>query len=152
MSYAIEIQKERARLVDIDGRSREVEFYLHTESPPGNRAETLSDRLNDPSLEFIPCDVDGRTSLFRLASIAYVELESPPAEFEAMEQIGIQREAVRLELVNGETLVGEAVYSAPQPASRVSDLLNTPTRRFLFVVSEGRTLVVQRQAVARIEL
>lgn len=152
MSYAIEVGRVTASIVDRRGQRFEAAVFLHTVSPHLFAAETVADRLNDPEIEFLPCEIEGRTELLRLAAICYVELAETAPEVERSDEVGAVHARVRLELCCGETLEGELIYEAPAFTDRVSDLLNDRPPRFVLLASNGRTLFVRRDAIDRVRL
>lgn len=152
MSYAIEVGRIEATVVDRNGSASPVTFFLHTVSPHQFTTETLADRLNDPATEFLPCEIDGQTELLRLSSMAYVEIPGAAPELRRLEEIGAARTPVRLVLDGGFNLEGELVYEAPATTNRVSDLLNERASRFLLLDCGDRTLFVRRDAVSRVRV
>ncbi len=152
MDLTIQVERVAASIVDRRGRSSEVVFFLHTDSPHLYATETVADRLNDRETRFLPCEVGGRTELIRLSSVSYVEIHGLAPEIERLEEIGAVRRKVELDLDCGDSLAGELIYEAPSNTDRVSDLLNSRATRFLLLASGERTLFVRRDAVARVRL
>jgi hypothetical protein len=152
MDLTIQVERVAASVVDKKGRTSEIVFFLHTVSRHLFATETVADRLNDPETRFLPCEVEGSIELIRLGSISYVELHGLAPEFERLQEIGAVHSNVELELDCGDSLVGELIYEAPPNADRVSDLLNSRATRFMLLVSGKRTLLVRRDAVARVRL
>ena len=150
MDLTIQVERVAASVVDRKGRASEIVFFLHTVSPHLFATETVADRLNDPQTRFLPGEVAGRTELVRLSSLSYVEIHGLPPEIERLEEIGAVHTKVELELDCGDRLAGELVYEAPPTTERVSDLLNSRATRFLLLASDGRTLFVQCDAIARV--
>ena len=148
----IKVERVAASVVDRNGRSSDLVFFLHTVSPHLFATETVADRLNDPETEFLPCEVEGRTELLRLDSLSYVEIRGLAPEIERLDEIGAVHAQVELELDCGDSLAGELIYEAPPKAPRVSDLLNSRATRFLILASGDRTLFVRRNAIARVRV
>ncbi len=152
MDLTLQVERVAASIVDRRGRSSEVAFFLHTVSPHLYATETVADRLNDPEIRFLPCEIGSRTELVRLSSLSYVEIHGLVPEMERLEEIGAVHAGVELELDCGDTLAGELIYEAPPTTDRVSDLLNSRSTPFLLLASGTRTLFVRRDAVARVRL
>jgi hypothetical protein len=148
MSLAVETRVLAVRIVALDSRASEAELFLHTVADRTARPESLDDRLNG-GYAFVPVRVAGRIELLNLDHIAYVACAGESPEVAARLEVGAHREAAELDLVHGETLAGELVYTLPPGHARVSDLLNSPTERFLLLVAAGSTLFVNRAAVVR---
>ncbi len=152
MGLEIEVDKLAAHLVELDGSSFDVHFFLHQVGPHALRHESVGDRLNDPESRFLPCEIDGFTWLVRVAGIAYVRFDEPPPELALLEEVGALRARVDLLLRSGEHLRGELVYEARSPSGRVSDFLNADPQRFLLVHTRQGVFYVHRDAVSRIRV
>ena len=152
MDLTLQVERVAASIVDRQGRSSEVAFFVHTVSPHLFASETVADRLNDPETRFLPCEVAGRTELVRLSALSYVEIQGLVPEIERLEEIGAAHSDVELELDCGAALAGQLIYEAPPNTDRVSDLLNERATRFLLLASGNRTLFVRRDAIARVRL
>lgn len=150
MDYTIQVDRVEASIVDRSGKASAATFFVHTVSPHQFATETVADRLNEPDVGFIPCEVAGRTELVRLNSISYVEIHGPAPEIKRLEEIGAARTAVQVEMDCGESLDGELVYESPPTTDRVSDLLNSRGDRFLLLACQDRTLFVRRDAITRV--
>ena len=148
MSLAVETRAIAVRVVALDARATEAELFLHTVGERTARPESLDDRLNG-GFAFVPVRVAGRIELLNLDHIAYLACAGETPEVAARLEVGAQREAAELDLVHGETLAGDLVYTLPPGHARVSDLLNSPTERFLLFGAGGETLFVNRAAVVR---
>ncbi len=152
MSFAIEVQKIPIRLVNVSGQATEARLFLHLASSHDYRSETVGERLNDPKVDFLPFEIDGRILLIRLSSLAYAEVREAPPELARMDEIGASHEVVTLILQSGESLQGELVYEAAPENPRVLDLMNTRQHRFLLLQTDNKTLFVRRKAVVRVEV
>lgn len=150
MDLTIQVERVAASVVDRNGRSSDLVFFVHTVSPHLFAAETVADRLNDPETSFLPCEAEGHTELVRLSSLCYVEIHGLAPEIERLEEIGAARTRVELELDCGDSLAGELVYETPPTTDRVSDLLNSRATRFVLLADGDRTLFVRRDAIARV--
>lgn len=150
MSYAVEVERRAARLVDAGGSSREVVFFLHTVRKHDYRHESLADRLNDLDARFVPCEIDGRIELLQIDWIVYVEPRGRLPEFDRLVEEGAIRTLVEVDLVTGESLRGALLYEAPIDNDRVSDLLNTRADRFLALQGEGWSRLVRCGAITRL--
>ncbi len=150
MSYAVDIALLPARIVAFDGQETWARIFLHAASERYPRAEVVADRLNDPRLRFLPCEVDGAIELFQLSWVAYVEYEGRLPEVEELERVGAVRQKVTLGLVTREVLVGDLLYVMPEGQSRVSDLLNSPRQRFLLLLTDTHTCYVNIGALVRV--
>ncbi len=152
MSLEIEVDKLTAHLVELDGASSEVAFFLHQVGPHAPRHESVGDRLNDPQSRFLPCETEGFTWLLRVGSIAYVRFSQPPPELALLEEVGASRARVDVVLRSGEHLRGELVYEARSATGRVSDYLNSSPPQFLLVQAREGTYYVNRDAISRIRV
>lgn len=148
-TYALEVRRLAVRLVAFDGEARGVDLFLRSGSERRPGAERLGDRLNDPATLFLASDADGEVELVQLAWVAYVDCGAALPEADEMIAEGASRATVELELVSGEMLAGELLYELPAARSRVLDLLNSPTTRFILMRCAERWLYVQRGAVVR---
>ncbi len=152
MGLEIEVDRLDVHLVELDGSSSEVTFFLHRVGPHAPRHESVGDRLNDPESRFLPCEIEGFTWLVRVRGIAYVRFDEPPPELELLEEVGALRARVDLVLGSGEHLRGELVYEARSTSARVSDYLNASPPRFLLVHTRQGVYYVHRDAVSRIRV
>lgn len=148
-SYEVQVDTLPVRIVWHDGRSEEVELYLHRDSRHHAGPEVLLERLNDPEASFLPVRAGGGVQLLHLRWIAYLERRGEAPEAMENEEVGAPRFHVELELAAGEVLTGDLSEILPEAQRRVSDLLNRDDRRFLLLLSGGSTLYVQRNAVVR---
>ncbi len=152
MALTIEVQKIPIRLVDVGGQASEAHLFLHLDSSQDFRSETVGERLNNPEVDFLPFEIDGRTVLISLTSLGYAEVLETPPELARMEEIGASRESVTLILQSGESLRGELVFEAAPGRTRVLDLLNAGQQRFLLLQAADKTLFVRRNAIVRVEV
>ena len=152
MDLTLQVERVAAKVVDKNGRSSELVFFLHTSSPHHFATETVFERLNDPEVRFLPVETDVDTELVRLSSLSYVEIHGLAPEIARLQEIGAVHSKVELELDCGDSLAGELLYEAPPNTDRVSDLLNSRATRFLLLVIGERTVFVRRDAIARIHL
>lgn len=148
MSYAIQVQRRQARMVSFDGKESSGELFLHATGVFGG-AQTVLERLNDPATTFVPFRSATGLELVNLRWVAYFEMEGLAPEVEQRLEVGACRERVELELVSGGTLRGDVIYERPPESRRVSDLLNSPSERFVLLVTAERTFYVHLQAVVR---
>ncbi len=152
MDLEIKVDRLPAHLVELDGSSCEVEFFLHPFGPHSLRHESVGDRLNDRSSRFLPCQIEGFTWLVRVDAIAYVRFPEPPPELALLEEVGASHARVDVLLGSGEHLRGELVFEARSVNARVSDFLNTDPPRFLLVRTQQGVFYVNRNAVSRIRV
>jgi len=149
MTLAIEVHKVDVRLHTLGGETHRASLFLHACRAREAHPETVGDRLNDRSTEFLPCEIGENVQLLRLASLAYVEMDEPPPEVQEMTEVGAHRETVELHLVSGDVLHGELFCEDQYGSCRVSDLLNTETV-FLLLDGDDRVCYVRRQAIDRV--
>jgi len=145
----IEVEPASVRVVTRGALKFLAEVFLHRASDLHPGAETLLDRLNHPSERFLPCRVGGREELIHLAHVAMIELEGEAPEIARLNELNARHVPVELDLVTGQTLRGEVVYLAPSQRSRVSDLLNHPTDKFLLMTTGEISRYVHRDSVVR---
>lgn len=146
----LEMAREPVRVVTRGGAKFLAEVFVHEASDLHPGAETLLDRLNHPQERFLPCRVGDREELVHLDQLAMIEQDTEPPELAALDELNALREETEMELVTGQTLRGELVYLAPSQRSRISDLLNHPTDRFLLTHTGGVYRYVHRGAVVRV--
>ncbi|HEY9420767.1 MAG TPA: hypothetical protein VIW92_05085, partial [Thermoanaerobaculia bacterium] len=108
------------------------------------------DRLNDPSINFLPCKIDDRTELLNLSMISHVRAFGALPEIEAKEQLGAIRQPARVTMESGYTFPGEFIYIQPSARARLSDLLNFSTERFLLFLTPTAPLYLHRDAITRL--
>lgn len=137
------------RLVFQWGEGLTGALFLRKTASPQREAETVGERLNEPDTQFLPFAAAGRVELVRLAALAFLEHPDELPEIARLRELGAAAEPVEIELMTGETLEGELLAMAPPDRRRLSDLLNQG-ETFLPLVSSGRTLYVNRDAMARV--
>jgi hypothetical protein len=148
VSFAVEVQTVAVRLVGA-GLAVDGEVFLHVVGGSGH-PETLGERLNDLSVRFLPCRVDGRVELVRVDGISFVEARAPLPELREIEEVGAVRQQVDVELAGGYHLGGELVYTRPPGSQRVSDLLNSGAERFLLLLDGDQARYLRRDALVRV--
>jgi hypothetical protein len=146
----IDVAREPGRVVTRAGHKFLAEVFVHQSSDLHPGSETLLDRLNHPRERFLPCRVGGRDELLHLDQLAMIEQDDPPPELTALDELNAFHEGMEMELVTGQTLRGELVYLAPSGRSRISDLLNHPTDRFLLTITGEVYRYVHLGAVVRV--
>lgn len=146
----LEVAREPVRVVTRGGAKFLAEVFVHQASDLHPGAETLLDRLNHPHERFLPCRVGGRDELLHLDQMAMIEQDNAPPELSALDELNAYHEEMEMELVTGQILRGELVYLAPSERSRISDLLNHPTDRFLLTVTGAVYRYVHRGAIVRV--
>jgi hypothetical protein len=144
--YTLAVRRRAVRLVGFDGSSAEATLFLRATSARGPREESLHERLNALDGEFLACESGDQIALINLAWIAYVECAAEPGE-EA--EPAMRRTRAELDLVTGESLAGELVYSARPGRARVSDLLNSTSDRFVRLDGDFQRYV-RRGAILRV--
>ena len=154
LSFLIDPPTQRhrvaVRLVALDGTAMDGEIFLQAAAYEADRLETLSAKLSDQRLRFLPVGDGHRVRLVRSRWIAYLEVAGAPGEIAELEAVGARREPVEMELVTGETLRGDLIFLPPSGNNGVFDLLNAPGDRFLILVDAERTRYVQREALTRV--
>ena len=137
------------RLVLQWGESVSGALFLRKAPSPQREPETVGARLNEPDAQFLPFAAAGRVELVRLAAVAYLEHAGELPEVARLRELGAAAEPVEIELLTGETVEGELLAIARPDRRRLSDLLNRG-ETFLPLVSSGRVLFVNRDAMARV--
>jgi len=145
----ISVERREVGLHTLAGETVDAALFLHPVGAHSPEPETVADKLNDPALTFVACEIDGEVLLVRVRSIAYVEYRERPAAVEALVATGGRLEPVELRLSTGASLAGELLYHLPPGQQRVSDLLNGG-ERFLYLVAPDATYLVQRNAIDRV--
>lgn len=146
----IEVAREPVRVVTRAGAKFLAEVFVHQASDLHPGAETLLDRLNHPQDRFLPCQVGGREELLHLDQLAMIEQDTEPPELAHLDELNAFHGGMEMELVTGQVLRGEIVYLAPSERSRISDLLNHPTDRFLLTITGTVYRYVHRGAIVRV--
>lgn len=152
MSYAIDVTRIPVRLKTLQGEDIEGAVFVHPVGHADFRPESVGDRLNDPEMRFLPCDVDGERQLVRLSSISYVVMTEPTPEVEVLEAVGATRASAELWLRSGDRLAGDLLYEAERGEERISDMLNRSRSRFLVLLDQETTYFVQCDAIDRVKL
>ena len=146
--YALAVRPSAARLVGFDGSSAAATLFLRTASARGAYPEDVHERLNGLDGEFLPCEIGGEVVLVNLAWLVYVE--NPAESGSETVEPGLRRAPAELDLVTGETLSGVLAFVARPGRSRVSDLLNSTSDRFVRLLSPGVERHVRRGAILRV--
>lgn len=131
------------------GEARTGALFLRELHTATGEPESVGGRLNDPELRFAPFSVHGTVELIRLDAVACLEYAGVLPEVERLLATGARRETVVVELMTGEVIRGEIVAHAPPERARLSDVLNG-SERFLPMLSDDRTLYVNRDAIATV--
>ncbi len=118
--------------------------------PVGSRVEHLGDRLNEPGAFFVPAEINDHSELLRLSWVAYLEHKSVLPEVKELEEMAATREPALVTLFDGSILEGDLLYVLPPERSRISDLLNNPSHRFLLMVDGETTRYVNCASIARL--
>lgn len=147
--YLLEAHRTPATVVDVAGREREGWFFLRAGGTPA-RVESLIDLLGDEQKRFLPFETAGGIELLAVAAIVYAAFEWPEAEAERLDEIGVVRTRVALEMASGHRLAGLLVHEAPASVHRVSDLLNFTRSRFVTLLGDGRAYAVHLGAILNV--
>jgi hypothetical protein len=144
--FQIPKRQAQARILLDDGRSLDSTMFLAL-SFQERRPETIADRLNDTSEEFLPVAVGQDRFLLNKSGIITVQI-SDPAELADAVDAGAREPVVRLTLAGGTGLVGKLRITMPAERSRVLDYLNASPRFLPLLTGTGVTLVHRRFIVS----
>jgi hypothetical protein len=143
--FAVPRREVAARILLDDGRTVHGSVYLAVAGLDG-RPETVAERLNDPSEEFVPVASGSDRFLLNKSGILTVHV---PVAGEAVHDMDGGREApVRISLAGGIGLLGSLHIAMPAERSRVLDYLNAAPRFLPLRSHEGVTLVHRRFIVS----
>jgi hypothetical protein len=148
-SYKLGVAGIAAEVVLWNGESIPVSFYLRLASAQGTGRETLGERLNDPETRFLACKIEDRIELLNLDWISYVRAPGILPEVGQREELGAARLRARVTVQSGYVLEGEFLSVLPSERSRLSDLLNVASERFLLFLAPAAVLYVNRAAIVR---
>ena len=148
MSLQVPMIRIRIRAILLSGTTREGFAFLHAVSDDRSGPETLGRRLRRES--FLPCELDGETLLLNLAHVAYLEHPGKLPEVESHDEVAGLRIPAQLDLVHGETLVGDLISSLPPDQGRALDLLNTLDQRFVLLADAETSRYVHHRAIIQV--
>lgn len=148
---ALAVERRVVRLAGYDGSSSQALVALAASSARVAGPETLLERLNDPRTRFLPCEIDGETSLVNLDWIAYLETTGTSApDLLAADRRGAAAARVELDLVSGESLEGELRFDPAPGRERALDALGRGSERFLLLATTPNLVYVNTAAVLRV--
>ncbi len=148
--YKVGVAGIAAEVVLATGESLSAAFYLRLASLQGMGRETLGERLNDADTRFVPCKVDDRVELLNLDRISFLRVSGPLPEVAHQEELGASRQSARIIVQGGYLLEGEFLCILPTARSRLSDLLNDSSDRFLLFLAPAAAFYINRDAIVRI--
>jgi hypothetical protein len=149
-SYKLGVAGIAAEVVLWNGESVATSFYLRLASAQGIGRETLGERLNDPETRFLPCKIDDRVELLSLKWISYLRVPGILPEVVQREELGAVRQRARVAVQSGYVLEGEFLSMLPAARSRLSDLLNACSERFLLFLAPAAVLYINRDTIVRV--
>jgi hypothetical protein len=146
--YKIPKVETRVWILLDDGRT--LEGCLFTAAiGPGGGPETVLDRLNDRSEDFLPLAADGDRFLINKSGIISVQVPGGEGVIGAEEAEAAREVPVRISLIGGMSLLGRFVITMPAERARVLDYLNAAPR-FVPLLGEGMTTLVQKRFVVTV--
>lgn len=136
-----------ARILLDDGRTLEGQLYL---APAGHdgRPETVWERLNDTSEEFVPVACGPDRFLLNKSGIITVSVADGPDAMHDDGENGAKQAAVRVSLAGGIGLIGRLHIAMPIERSRVLDYLNAAPRFLPLHSPAGITLIHRKFIVS----
>ena len=144
--FQVPRRQVHARILLDDGRTLDSTLFLAV-GAQGTRPETVSDRLNDGSEEFLPVACGQDRFLLNKSGIITVQvLEDDRDEGE---EVPAREAVVRMSLAGGMGLLGRLRIVMPAERSRVLDYLNAAPR-FLPLVVDGTTTLVHRRFIVSV--
>jgi len=146
--FQIPRRQVEARLLLDDGSTLEGHLYTALVGAEG-RPETVQDRLNDLSEEFLPLACGPDRFLLNKAGILLCEVREGQGELERLAGAGGRLVPVRLTLVGGVGVVGTLRVVMPPERSRVLDYLNRAPR-FIAIEGPGKVTLVQRRFIVTV--
>jgi hypothetical protein len=133
-----------------NGDSVECSFYLRLAGARGSGRETLGERLNDPEVRFLPCKIEDRVELLNLNSLSFIRVSGILPEVGRRLELGAVRQRARVTVQSGYLLEGEFLCVLPSERSRLSDLLNQTSDRFLLFLAPAAALYINRDNIVRV--
>jgi hypothetical protein len=137
-----------ARLVLDDGSTVEGRLFTAYVGAEG-RLESVEERLNDGSEEFVALACDEDRFLLNKAGIILCEVREGQGELDHLPGMGGRKVPVRVTLVGGMALVGTLRVLMPAERSRVLDYLNAAPR-FITIEGPGKATLVQRRFIVTV--
>ncbi len=132
---------------------RSVQVFLAEHQARAFRRQGVLDLLEHDQA-FLPAKdlLEGVWCVFNKDTLIWAALSSLLTEPSPDEpdELFDHRKRVKVELVTGETLDGEFLYSAPAEQSRVADYLNNLPGRFFHLWATGCLYLVNRAYVLRV--
>jgi hypothetical protein len=147
--------RKQAVAVDLNlagGRPRRVEIFLAEHRANEFRRQDVLDLL-DHAQAFLPVHNTETNNREIVNKDALLWIGVPLAPFgsgtDAPEELFEFRHPVRVELLGGDPIEGELLYSAPEESTRTVDYLNE-TGRFLRLWAKDRLYLINKTFVSRI--
>jgi hypothetical protein len=131
---------------------RRLEVFLAEQSPRDPRPESVVDRLEDDEAFLPGRDTDADTwMLVNKDAIVWASVPEEAATLSLEEELFDHRRGVVLELLGGDSVEGELLYSAPESQARSIDYLNRPGRFVRVFRGGGLALVNKRWLICAVE-
>ncbi|HYN20728.1 MAG TPA: hypothetical protein VE078_07200 [Thermoanaerobaculia bacterium] len=147
-AYRVAVDELSTILTFTNGTSMNTTSFLR---PSSQGTETIVDRLNDPNMSFVAFRGEQGVSLVQVDFIAAVRVPGRSPEVAFYESVGAVRFRAGVRLASGKRLIGDLIGMLPPDRSRLSDLLNGATERFLLMVGDGCTYYLNRKAIQQVE-
>jgi CheY-like chemotaxis protein len=135
----------------MDGDTFEASLFLHLNAESHGGAESVLDRVNDPS-QFLTVFVPGESPILFLSKSQVIRVDIPLEELSPGESTlpqSTSTETVLVRLVNDDRLAGTVRVEGPAGRSRLSDCLNMP-QPFLAVIGSERLHLLHKRFISRI--
>lgn len=152
MTQIVPKRKVAARVRLSNVRHLDGFFYVAVRNARGE-PESVRDRLNDLTEEYLPMALEGRHLLIRKAGIVTVEV---PAEERAArkspteEELERRRFDLKFEFSDGTNLVARATADLPLDRERPLDYLNLEATNFTEVQTSGRVVLLNGDHVVAV--
>ncbi len=146
--FQVPTRKVPTRVLLDDGRVLECVIYASKAGPAGH-AQSLQDRLNDATEEFVPVSSGDDPFLLNKSGVVTVELLEPQREIELLDLQAGHEVPVRLSLTGGLSLLGTFHVIMPPERSRVLDFVNSAPR-FIALLGENKLTLIQRNYIVSV--
>jgi CheY-like chemotaxis protein len=148
---AVPVQEVPLDFWTLDGASFPARLRLHLQVESHGGPEAVRDRLNDPDL-FLSLRLPGQDAPVFLNKIQVIRVDVKATDWapdfaQVPGEIAVQ--TVRVQLINGEELMGRLHIHGPAERRRLSDFLNTQPA-FLPLEGPDRLHLLQKRFIARV--
>ena len=146
----VPIQRVGATFWTVDGSTFNGNLFIHLNAETHEGPETVLDRLNDEDSFLALAIAEEGIAFLNKSQLFRVDVPQTEQTPEPTDVSGpVITERIRVQLVNGEQLVGSVCFGGRPGRRRLSDFLNTPPR-FLPLQGVERLHLLHKRFVLRI--